>query len=72
MAGYKSTCPKSHFGQVEHGDIWGTFLSILLFLKATFSYSEMKRIFLNHQNCLLHEWCLGFHIFIFWILLNIL
>jgi len=36
MTGYKLTCPKLHFGQVEHGDIWGSFWSILLVEKATF------------------------------------
>jgi hypothetical protein len=30
MAGYKSICLESYFGQVEHGDIWGTFWSIYL------------------------------------------
>jgi hypothetical protein len=45
MVRYKSTCPKSHFGQVEHGDIWGTFWSIVLVKKTTFSCSEMKRGF---------------------------
>ncbi len=26
MVGSKSICPKWHFGEVEHGDIWGNFL----------------------------------------------
>jgi hypothetical protein len=65
MVAYKSICPKLHFGQVEHGDIWGIFWSILLVKKNTFSSSEMIFIFLNHQKSLQYEWCLGFHIFIF-------
>jgi len=48
MTGYKLTCPKLHFGQVEHGDIWGSFWSIFLVKKATFSCSEM--IFLKKKS----------------------
>jgi len=33
MMGSKSICPKWHFGQVEHGDIWDTFWLIFFSLK---------------------------------------
>jgi hypothetical protein len=38
MVGFRLTsCPKYwHFGQVEHGDIWGTFWSNLLVKKTMF------------------------------------
>ncbi len=39
MVGSKSICPKWHFGEVEHGDIWATFWSILLVKKSMFSSS---------------------------------
>jgi hypothetical protein len=39
MVGFKLICPKWHFGEVEHGDIWGIFWSILLVKKSMFSSS---------------------------------
>jgi hypothetical protein len=36
MVGSKSTCPKWHFGQLEHGDNWGIFWSIFLVKKPHF------------------------------------
>jgi len=39
MVRFKLICPKWHFGQVEHGDIWSTFWLILLVKKSMFSFS---------------------------------
>jgi hypothetical protein len=44
MAKSKSTYPTWHFGQLEHGDIWGTFWSILLVKKTMFSFNELIKL----------------------------
>jgi hypothetical protein len=49
MVGSKLTCPKWHFGQVEHGNKWGTFCSIFL-EKAKFSYNALN----NHHPPIHH------------------
>jgi hypothetical protein len=36
MAESKSICPKWHFNQIEHDDIWGTFWLILPIKKTMF------------------------------------
>ncbi len=41
MVGSKSTCPKWHFGQVEHDDNWDTFWSIFPIEKVAFSCSKL-------------------------------
>jgi hypothetical protein len=45
MVGSKLTCPKLHFGQVEHGNNWGAFWSIFLVKKVKFSYNALN----NHH-----------------------
>jgi hypothetical protein len=40
MVGSKLTCPKCHFGQIEHGDNWGIFWSNFLVEKTMFSCGE--------------------------------
>jgi len=44
MAKSKSTYPTWHFGQVENGDIWGTFGSIFLVKKTMFSSNELIKL----------------------------
>ncbi len=57
MVGSKSICPKWHFGEVEHGDIWGTFWSILLVKKSMFSFSVISPNLmpLHQHNPLSHK-----------------
>jgi hypothetical protein len=42
MACSKLTCPKWHFGKVEHGDNWDISWSNFLVKKTVFSYSVMR------------------------------
>jgi hypothetical protein len=56
MARFKSTCPKWHFGQVEHGNNWGTFWSIFVVEKADFFILHLTTATHQSTTCLQALW----------------
>jgi len=65
MVGSKLICPKWHFGEIEHGDIWATFWSILLVKKSMFSSSVASQAQCIFPNIILQFKNIFFHILVF-------